>query len=238
MFRFELRGIETITPWGPATAPTLSWFGLSDGWSWLQLGGQEVLRAADASGESPPYLDYQVVRLWEDLLDLLPSALAPLPADVAAALRDEDSWLTRVEGDLLEVDENGLSFWSRRKLSLLHLSAPPRVWFWRDGHDLRVVWRPAQEDRGHWVAASGSLKMPVATFLAEVRSFDQAFLSAMQERVETITKAGGIPGVAIDLAHLDHEQRERATWLENTLARPAPDEDWGAVRRLLAAPRA
>ncbi|MDP2271974.1 MAG: DUF5984 family protein [Archangium sp.] len=238
MFRFALRDIAAITPWGPETAPSLSWFSLSDGWYWLQLGGQQVLRVAAASDANPPYLDYQVARLWEDLLDLLPRVLAPLPSDVAAELRDEEGWLKHLEGELLQDDQNVMSFWWWRQLDLPHLSAPPRIWFWRDGDDLRVLWRPARPDRGHWAHASGTLMLPVATFLEEVRSFDRAFLSGMRERVQRVIKAGGIPGVDVNLAHLEHGQLDRETWLENALSRPAPDEDWEAVRRFLAASRA
>ncbi len=96
---------------------------------------------------------------------------------------------------------------------------------------LRVWWRPPREDRGHFAHASGTLLLLVATFFEEVRSFDRALLSAMRARVQRVIKLGGTPGVEVDLAHLEKEQQDRATWLENALSRPAPDEDWEAVRR-------
>ncbi|WSK39909.1 DUF5984 family protein [Micromonospora maris] len=68
----------------------LHWFGLTDGWYWIDLNGHELLRYSDhtmrhlhADGyEGMPYVDYYVVRLWEDLLQALPAVLEPVPADL------------------------------------------------------------------------------------------------------------------------------------------------------------
>src|SRR4051812_35106988 len=91
LFNFVLRSPEQITQW----AKSLHWFGLTDGWYWLHLGDQEVPRSVKRSAEAPDglsYVDYNVVRLWEDLLDILPEILEPVPPDVAALTSKADSW--------------------------------------------------------------------------------------------------------------------------------------------------
>jgi hypothetical protein len=42
-FRFELRPLDEVEPWGD-DPPSLSWFGLTDGWYWIEAGGHELLR--------------------------------------------------------------------------------------------------------------------------------------------------------------------------------------------------
>ena len=102
LFQFHLRPLEEVEPWGKDPA-TLHWFGLSDGWYWWQAGPQQLFRytqsaldhwAAESPGDSKPlpYVDYQVVRPWEDLLDALPDVLAPVPDDLAERFQDPDKW--------------------------------------------------------------------------------------------------------------------------------------------------
>ena len=51
----EVRSWEATLDLGDT--PSLHWFGLTQGWYWIEAGGPEPL----------PYVDYYVVRLWEDL---------------------------------------------------------------------------------------------------------------------------------------------------------------------------
>ncbi|WP_370584974.1 DUF5984 family protein [Micromonospora sp. ANENR4] len=44
-FRFELYPLDEVSPWGRGQ-PRLHWFGLTEGWYWLEAGGQELLRGA------------------------------------------------------------------------------------------------------------------------------------------------------------------------------------------------
>lgn len=101
-FRFELRPLAQAHPWG-GDRRTLHWFGLTDGWYWIELNGHELLRYSDqtvrrwqADGyQDVPYVDYYVVRLWEDLLELLPAVLEPVPADLVPFI---ESRLHRLAG--------------------------------------------------------------------------------------------------------------------------------------------
>lgn len=192
---------------------------------------------------APPYADYQIVRLWEDLLDLIPAVLEPVPADLAQQLRTPERFLSTVErlqeDDL--ADENstgtrvreGLAFWHARHLDSGHLVAAPHLWLWRDDATVHALWRSSPRGARLWQSAAGSLSMPVDQFVSELRAFDHAFLTAMGERVHSLQRSGGLAGVRIDLDQLAAEQRDRATWLERAFSRKRT-EDWGPARQLLA----
>lgn len=230
---FVLRPTADIQPWGEPGRFSLSWFGLSDGWYWLDLGGQELFRVREPEiATQPPYADYQIVRLWEDLLDLLPAVLEPVPADLAQLLRTPERFLATVErlqnDDL--ADENwrpriseGLAFWHARHLDSGHLVAAPHLWLWRDNATVHALWRSSTRDAKLWLPAAGYLSMPVDQFVSELRAFDQAFLKAMGERVQSLQRSEGVAGVHIDLEQLAVEQRDRSTWLESALFKDATE---------------
>jgi hypothetical protein len=105
--------------------PSIHWFGLTDGWYWLQMNEndeffrystdllthwQERYPAEPTSAPWQksyptafpplPYADYYVVRLWEDILELLPLILEPLPPKFAHMLETEEQvsrWQKRVK---------------------------------------------------------------------------------------------------------------------------------------------
>ncbi len=247
LFNFRLRETDAIVPWGSPDRPTLSWFGLSDGWYWLDLDGHELFRVHPGSPfDGLPYVDYQVVRLWEDVLDLVPTALEPVPADIAAWLRDPEQFLAAVASAQDEAQDRddetheafcaGLSFWHARRLDSGHLVDAPRLWLWRDSDVMNLVFRsrPQRSDAAPiWHEVSGEWSLPVDAFIAEVRAFDRAFMSTMGQRVDDLRRSGGRSGVDIDLDHLLHEQTDRATWLDQALARSKDVvSDWSATRRM------
>lgn len=99
-FRFELRPLAEVAPWG-GDQPSLSWYSLTDGRYWIELGDVELLRYVPEEGEVRPYVDYYVVRLWEDLLQLFPAAIEDVPMDLVDVLRtDASDW-----SDLDDLDD-------------------------------------------------------------------------------------------------------------------------------------
>jgi len=68
-FLFELRPIEAVEPWGAIGDRSLHWFGLTDGWQCLDTTAGRLLEyAAPARLSGATWMEYQVVRLFEDLL--------------------------------------------------------------------------------------------------------------------------------------------------------------------------
>ena len=201
-FHFELR------PLGAALAyPSqgVSWFTLSDGWFWITVGGDEVLR-----------VDYQVDRFWEEVCELAPRVLRPVPPDlVRFAESDPEQW-TGIESD---------AAWSAELWHLgyrMFYREIPDVWSlrgWRTGDDFTITW------------PQGRTTVPAAAFLASVRDFDARYRAAMTDRVAHLRREH--PEKAAHNARTLEEDAERhATRLEREFARPPLPEvtDLAVVR--------
>jgi hypothetical protein len=193
-----------------------------------------------------PYADYTVVRLWEDVLALLPNALASLPDAIAAWVEDEPlatcqrirAFLDSLEGKPLrgEVEEAyvALEWFSRRFLSSGHI-AGPRLIVWSVKDHVRLTWW-SDPTSTLVVPVAGTVTMHVDDLIAEVTRFDGAFLAAMTVHVKQLVKQGGLPGVRIDLNQLELEDVQRARWLPQAMRKAARHEpDWAPALAWLEA---
>ncbi|GCD93672.1 DUF5984 family protein [Embleya hyalina] len=243
-FRFVLRPVAAVRPWGDE-APRLGWFILTDGWYWIEAGGHELLRYADSAGagafadpdavREPPYVDYHVVRLWEDLVDLMPRIMEPVPPDLADFVPDRR---LRAEGPAAPGVEAAISWAEGHVLDMGHLRAAPDIRFRRavsgGGDTMTITWAhapdPDDDDPIRFTApATGRVTVPTEDFTAAVTAFDRELFTTMEERVAALEASGPPPGVELDTIHLRREQHDRATWLPRALNR-TPDTDWPAVR--------
>lgn len=239
-FRFQLRAIEEIAPWRDASGkPTpLHWFGLTDGWYWIEAGTQELFRFSEEAltdwetqgyPSTLPYIDYQVARFWEDLLELLGTALVPLPEDIATLLADGEPWknlLQRYEWamadwDQWEVWDAALGWWWSRRLASGH-ALLQQLSVWRVGDQVTLQWDGRIDSTPFpWTAPEqGQITLSLQSFLEAVHDFNDQLMAQMAERV-----AGN--------AVLEREHAQRLTLLENALAHPRQD-DWDAIRTALA----
>jgi hypothetical protein len=275
-FNFRLRPMGEIDPWGPIPSPdartpdwprrpNLSWFGLTDGWYWLDAGGTELFRHSQALMEMAarehagepwlermnglPYVDYQVSRLWEDVLDMLPDVLEPVPQPLAGALTDGlwAVWEREAEAALLQALpkdeawdtlEAAAGWWWHRELDSLYLLSGPRIWIWTDTANAHIQWDNRDqliEGLPAWEALLGQHTMPVEAYIAEVRSFDARFIGRMRDRVAMAQVEWVRPDVALDL-HLADEQRMRERSLSKRFEPGAQREpiDWDDVLRAIA----
>jgi len=98
LFHFQLWPIEQIAPWNQEGRKVLHWFALTDGSYGIDCGGTELLRtnqhiinATPHYNWRTPFFDYQVSRFYEDLLELLPAAIDPLPSDITDLIRTRDA---------------------------------------------------------------------------------------------------------------------------------------------------
>jgi len=248
LFNFKLRDWHEIHPWttGDGTK-CLSWFGFSDGWFWISCGDSELFRytpeVVSHWGLRPEevYVDYQVARLWEDILQMLPSVLEEVPADLTHYLSDQDGYSRwralcdcRLESDREEGEfsTEHLDWVGCRFLDSGYLANGPQIAIWRSGDSICLQWRTAGrlfDGIQLWAAGDGMCSLPVQEFLDEVRSFNDRFVSAMRQQVESIVADWSRNDVAVDRVGLHNEQAQREGELAETLERQS-SSDWDKVR--------
>lgn len=258
LFHFQLRDVHEIEPWIYHGERRLHWFGFSDGWYWLKVGDEELLRYTDeylrviekqnAGRTVRPYVDYQVVRLWEDVLNMLGPVFEPVPLNVLRNFSPECefiNWGKRVaqyldesEASLVDPGWEAIRWINQRRLDLSYVKPAPCVWLWSDGVDLSIHW----DNRGLiangvrvWTAGEGTLTMPVQDFVEEAADFDGRFIEAMRQRVHAVMTSWANPEVRVDFFALAKEQGERARALKRALrkSRALPPTPWFSVLEMM-----
>lgn len=244
LFNFALAPLADVMPWGEPGTPSLHWFGLTQGQYWIAAGDALLLDYSveeRARSGLPRLCDYYVVRLHEDLLEMLPSILEPVPNDLAP-------WLQRAKRDALaawepetepawDARDRALSWIGERTLDLGYLSAAADIRFWSDDTSVHIAW----DNRGilfdkapAWSADVGHLTLQRPAFEAEVRCFHARLIKDMAERVEAVIGGALNPAIAIDHHQLAREQVQRGQALDEALARPSPSTDWTRVREAIS----
>jgi hypothetical protein len=248
-FRFELYPLDEVSRWG-GDRPRLHWFGLTEGWYWLEAGGHQLLRRTRLD-HPRPYVDYYLARLWEDVNVGTPDVLEPVPTDLQPFIAsDPAQWVCDplafiADGDKDRIDDvdpdapdhpvvTAANWHGAHYLDFGYLQNAPRLRFWRtlsgDRDEITVDWR--HEDDGEIGFTAGpALQFSVATdvYLEAVHVLDQELMTAMGRRVEELQRRSGLPGVDLNLAGLRREHEDRAHWLARNLHR-SPKTDWDAVR--------
>jgi hypothetical protein len=239
LFQSTLRPLDWVEAFG-LHPPTTHWFGLTDGCYWLTVGDTELFRysqtfLADGGGTArPPYVDYYVVRLWEDVLEALPDLLDPLPDDIAARIATPNAcrqWTNQLDvkldrwhgGEVGDWYDAATLWWRRRLLDSGHLRYAPHIWWWRQADTIHLAWdtRDCVTEDGVpvWSATAGATSMTVSTFLEEVRSFNQRLMEQMRARVAEIQCGWSRTDLQVDVAQLVHEHHhQRLPYLTNLLA--------------------
>ena len=264
LFHFKLAPIETISPWGREGHLSLHWFGLTQGWFWIDADGQELFRYTDEiqaywakhypeSGLPVlPYVDYPITRHWEDLIDTCAEVLDPLPDDFAARVADAEGWQRWQDAAVCwqnessdeitsevrsEVYFRAVLWWCDHQWAVHYLNAGPRIWLWRIGDAVHLRWdNRAITINGIpvWQATVGEITLPAAVFLDALQSFDKRFLAAMQERVESVRASRSHSEIMIDVAALEAEQSERTERIEDAFRPPSRAYSWDEVREAIA----
>ncbi len=244
LVEFQLRPVDEIQPWGEEGRFSLSWFGFSDGFYGLRLGSHRLLHYSEdalsisadenESVASCPWVQYQVVRLWEDLLEILPSVLEPVPSRLVPLTnlsRDERyewdeaaRWWATSEKEIFAVESVG-AWLSEHVLDTGYLSPSSSIVLWSFADSVTVKWDNSDrllDGVPAWSELCGSHTMSRDSFLAGVQAFNDDFMSQMATRVEAICAGWNRNEISVDFDGLRSEQRDRATWLEAILSRPRP----------------
>lgn len=241
LVEFTLDPLESIEPWGSPPDRMLHWFGLTWGCYHLDLGLVRLLEYTPAAG--PPHcVDYQVARIHEDLVSMLPSVLEPIPPAVMLRLRDgsfertyrhlRKHWTSQQDPDP-SVDAV-LYALGERSLDTAYLNPGAGIWMWSYGTKIIIEW----DNRGRlfdgkpaWTAVCGRHEIDRDQFLNEMYAFDRRLMSEMDGRIHTIQADWCRPDVRIDVARLVENHNERCRRLEVVLRRQHRPTDWLAVQK-------
>jgi hypothetical protein len=256
LFNFTLSPLESILPWGGPEDPHLHWFGLTDGEYWIEAGETILFEYSSQARERqsfPRFCDYQVARLHEDVLDIIPCVLDAVPARLARYIQiDPGSESGNVRGTLrrvwhdqvrsgqyddpyLEIIDGAYSWISRRRLDNGYLTPSAEIQMWSDDSVVRIEWdnRDKMIDGAQaWSAVSGSYQLPREEFVMEVRSFHNLLMQQMSERVLQVV-SGALPNVRIDLTGLLKEHAQRSADIDGIFSGPAATTDWRRVQEAI-----
>jgi hypothetical protein len=231
---FELRPLSDVQPWGNAeSGRRLHWFGLTDGWYDLML---DEHRLYSVRGETRG-IDYQVVRLWEDLIEVAPLALESVPEPLASRLANFDAWTAWVEktwdiDDRDDVVSTALGWWFSREMSAGHLVRAPSLQMWRCGDALHMHWKsaPRESETPAWSSPDGKATTSADAFREELIKFDRELIAAMGARVSEIERNWNRPDIAIDVKDLRREHDDRSTLLQRAFQGPrCCKPSWDAI---------
>lgn len=258
LINFTLAPIESIVPWGKPGSLSLHWFGLTYGEYWIQAGESALFEYSDHARNAGTgrYCDYQVVRLYEDLLEMLPHILEPVPQPLVPYISGESAKAWRnayhawcdsdddvADADRLgEIGDAAVAWSERRRLDSAYLSPSANIAIWSDREHVHIEWdnRDRRFDgKPAWSALLGAYRMPRDRFIEEVKSFHVRLMEQMVARVDQVV-TGGLPsGIHIDLPGLVREQGQRMGSLDSALKVAVSRTDWqraeNAIREILAA---
>jgi hypothetical protein len=260
LINFTLAPIAEIVPWGEPGSYRLHWFGLTYGEFWIQAGEAALFEYSEHARKAGVnrYCDYQVVRLHEDLMEMLPYILEPVPEPLAPYISGESAEAWRnvyaawcdTDDDVTDPDYLGelgdaaVAWSGKRHLDSAYLSPSANIAIWSDREHVHIEWDNRDrlfEGNPAWSAFVGSYSMPRDQFLSEMKSFHDRLMEQMAARVDQVM-AGHLPSeIEIDVPSLVREQGQRTRSFDEAL-RVVPGTDWQraetAIREILDAQRA
>ncbi|MEV2226851.1 DUF5984 family protein [Nocardia vinacea] len=239
-FRFGLVPLDEVTPWGERKV--LHWFGLTQGWYCIDIDGHELLRYSDhtmglwrtdsAGARAHPWVDYYVVRLWEDVLEVLPHALEPVPEDLVEFMASESTNWCETDDPAADA---ALSGHADRTVDTGYLRVGPYLRWWREAHTedtIVIAWRHTKDPHGEisfTAPECGRASVSTEEFVSAVTDFDRSLFDAMQTRVTQSASTGPRTDVELNVENLHWEHKDRRNWFRRALSQRI-STDWDAVR--------
>jgi hypothetical protein len=249
LIEFRLRALSEIQPWGVPDDPNLSWFGLSDGNWWIKVGDLRLFEYSSAMRAlgAPHYCDYQIVRLHEDLMHLVPYALEDIPTELAQWIALDgraswsarwEKWMTALPNEHLSDDDFKLidlagSWIGRRSLDSLYLRPSFDLRIWASEGQIHLDWDNRNrivEGACAWTAVVGSYVVPVGEFASAIREFQESFIEQMSIRVEEVRR-GALRdrNIRVDIEAVARDQVNRAKEVREHALAHEHKTDWSAV---------
>ena len=251
LFNFTLAPLDEIKSWGKPRHENLHWYGLTDSQYWIDVGAERLLEYSEAAWtrSGRRFCDYQVARLYEDVIGLAGFALDSVPPDLVPFIADQgrrktlgcmSAWCAehseRNDDQFWSVVDVGSTWIGKRELDTAYLSPSADIVMWSDESMVHVEWDNRDkliEGVGAWTARSGKYSLTRSAFIEECRSLHERLMDAMSERVEQVVAGALSPAIHVDLLGLmrEHEEHRHLSPL-NFGALPEPT-DWVAVREAM-----
>lgn len=249
LFNFTLVPVDEVQPWGYPGSLSLSWFALTDGQYWIETGKStlfEYSEQAQAAG-APRYCSYQVVRLYEDLMKMLPYILEPVPSQLVQYITGDSgiawyeayaTWCDLNDGHYApdrfwEIIDASTAWMENRTLDSAYLSPSANIVIWSDSANVYFEWDNRTRvfnDLPAWSALRGKYQLARDECMAEIQSFHLRLMEQMSKRVEWALSGAFPAEINIDLPSLAREHEQRCRTLEMALSSSALT-DWQKAER-------
>ena len=250
---FRLKALDEVLLWGGEPHQNIHWFGLTDGFLWIDVGEQTIYEYSEEAqsyfGECHPYNDYQLSRFLEDFSELFRYIGESVPSELYDAVKDftfqdkVDQWVDmyidqpeEVFDQFMETDYIGVKWFSDRIMDSGHLIGGPLVGFIRCGDKLKIIWHSANKFENGcniWKSPCGAVEISYKMFVDEVARFFHEFYAAMDKQVENAVKMNW-GNVSLDKVRLVKENAERKEGFDQMIAflsgTPSPT-DWDSVKQ-------
>lgn len=232
----------------------LTWFWLTDGFYWINIENQRLFELTDevlsywgveTSNNAEKCMSYQVVRLWEDMLEILPTIIRPVPRIVHELFLqiencyedDGDLWWDYVEKLNSHHDSvEEIPFYTDgHVLSAMHVACSPLIYFWRyqenQKDEMWIGWDFSQtiddENTGQqislWTANKGLAKVDYDIFINHFINFDKKLMDEMWIKIDEILNSSFLQSLYLDnydFSILTNEHNERQKELSKALNNP------------------
>jgi hypothetical protein len=256
LFEFKLKLLQNFKSYSEEHALTLSWFWLTDGIYYMNVGQEQLFRVTNEmlnhwkqeypdTDVNQPFVDYQVVRLYEDLLEILVDVMQPIPTELQKyiATREEfenwsssvwDLWESTEDEEIKDICELAIEWCGySRHLSTLHLADKPSIQLWRIDDTIHIRWDNGDNEIDgipYWTTTRGEYTLSADTFMQEVESFHQRLMNEMEQRVQLISTNNPLdPSINIDIQGLIKEHEQRKNTLAAEMSRKLSVDDWTTV---------
>lgn len=232
---FRLKPPKKIVPFG-GNRDHLSWFGLTDGELWIDVGEQTIYEYSDAAmrgfdSMESKYNDYYLSRFLEDFSEIFGAVREPVPKRfydiVGSFAADTEQWLGKhfddSDEDFLRFEDEEYSplteWFYKRVFDSGHLVGGPLIGCFRCGDNIKIYWESdCKLDNGEsiWRYPSGIYELPYEKFTAAVSGFFSEFYEKMDRQTELALQIEwGMVG--LDKEHLAQENVERKGCFDSRL---------------------
>lgn len=200
---FQLQEIDKIIPWGD-NQDYMSWFGLTDGLLWIDIGNNTIYEYLQAAREywkhdDLKYNDYQLSRFLEDFSEIFYWVRESIPEslynNIDKFVEYTDNWNNQhidEPDDLFDKffyeEYIPLTEWfGVRTFDSAHLIGGPLIGCFRHEDRIKIYWNSDYTlDNGNsiWTSPKGIVELKYEDFIIEVERFFHLFFKAMDKQVE------------------------------------------------------